>query len=82
MGVNKVGFSITDDDAVQEAAKQELIRRLFRYKCEFAMGFVDKETSQRVELLMNELGVKSDDRTVVGMAETRLLFYLLILELL
>ena len=68
MGVNKVGFSITDDDAVQEAAKQELIRRLFRYKCEFAMGFVDKETSQRVELLMNELGVKSEDRKVVGMA--------------
>ncbi len=68
MGVNKVGFSITDDDAVREAAKQELIRRLFRYKCEFAMGFVDKETSQRVELLMNELGVKSEDRKVVGMA--------------
>lgn len=68
MGVNKVGFSITDDHAVREAAKQELIRRLFRYKCEFAMGFVDKETSQRVELLMNELGVKSEDRKVVGMA--------------
>ena len=46
MGVNKVGFAITDDDAVQEASKQELIRRLLRYKCEFTMGFVDKETPQ------------------------------------
>jgi uncharacterized protein (UPF0371 family) len=68
MGVNKVGFAITDDAAVQEASKQELIRRLLRYKCEFTMGFVDKETPQRVELLMNELGVKLDDRKVVAMA--------------
>ena len=68
MGVNKVGFAIIDDDAVREAAKQELIRRLFRYKCEFAMGFSDKETTQRVELLMNELGVKLNDRKVVAMA--------------
>ena len=48
MGVNKVGFAIKDDDAVQESAKQELIRRYFRYKCEFAMGLVNKETLQRV----------------------------------
>ena len=68
MGVNKIGFAITDNNVVQEAAKQELIRRYFRYKCEFAMGFVDKETSQRVELLMNELNVKIDDRKVVAMA--------------
>ena len=70
MGVNKVGFAIIDDDAVQETAKQELIRRFFRYKCEFAMGFVEKETSQRVELLMNELGVKLSDRKVVAMARS------------
>jgi len=68
MGVNKVGFAITDDKAIQEAAKQELIRRLFRYKCEYAMGFVDKETTQKVELLMNELGVKIDARKVIALA--------------
>ena len=68
MGVNKVGFAIKDDDVVQESAKQELIRRYFRYKCEFAMGLVNKETLQRVQLLMNELGVKTDDRKVVTMA--------------
>ena len=70
MGVNKVGFAITDDDAVQEASKQELVRRFLRYKCEFTMGFVDKETPQRVELLMNELEVKLDDRKVVSMAHS------------
>ena len=41
---------------VQEAARQEVIRRYFRYPCEYAMGFADKETVERVELLMEELG--------------------------
>jgi uncharacterized protein (UPF0371 family) len=68
MGVNRVGFAITDDALVQEAAKQEFIRRYFRYNCEYAMGFVEKEAVQRVELLMNELDIKIDDRKVVAMA--------------
>ncbi len=68
MGVNRIGFAITDDDVVQEASKQELIRRFFRYNCEYAMGFTDKETAQRVELLMNELNVQTEERTVVAAA--------------
>ncbi|GAH84290.1 unnamed protein product, partial [marine sediment metagenome] len=31
MGVNKAGFAIINDDLVQQAAKQELIRRFLRY---------------------------------------------------
>jgi uncharacterized protein (UPF0371 family) len=65
MGVNKAGFSITDDEAVREAAVQEVIRRYFRYSCEYAMGLVDRETVQRIELLLDNLDVKSDDRKVV-----------------
>ena len=65
MGVNKIGFAITDDAAVREAARQELVRRYFRYSCEYAMGLAEKETVQRVELLMNELNVKQEDRKVV-----------------
>ncbi|UCC96254.1 MAG: DUF1846 domain-containing protein [Candidatus Omnitrophota bacterium] len=65
MGVNRAGFGIIRDEVVQEAAKQEVIRRYFRYTCEYAMGFVDKETVQRVELLMEELGLKSTDRMTV-----------------
>lgn len=68
MGVNRVGFAITDDAVVQEAARQELIRRYFRYQCEYAMGFAERETVQRVELLMNELNVRPEERRVVGMA--------------
>ncbi|MCX7429337.1 MAG: DUF1846 family protein, partial [Planctomycetia bacterium] len=44
MGVNRAGFAIVDDEAVREAARQEVIRRFFRYACEYAMGFADHGT--------------------------------------
>jgi uncharacterized protein (UPF0371 family) len=65
MGVNRAGFGIIDDDAVREAAIQEIIRRYFRYTCEYAVGFADKETVQRVELLIEDLNAKPEDRVVV-----------------
>ncbi|MCK5260527.1 MAG: DUF1846 family protein, partial [Candidatus Omnitrophica bacterium] len=68
MGVNRVVFGIVDDDVVREAAKQESIRRYFRYSCEYAMGLTDKETIQRAELIMEEMGVSQEDRKVVGPA--------------
>jgi len=68
MGVSRAGFGIINDDIVKEAAKQEVIRRFFRYSCEYVMGFVDKDTVQRVELLMEELKVTPEYRCVVGPA--------------
>jgi uncharacterized protein (UPF0371 family) len=68
MGVNRAGFGIVDDTTVQEAAKQEMIRRYFRYRCEYVMGFADKETMQRVELLMEDMHIKPEDRVVVDPA--------------
>ena len=68
MGVNRAGFGIVDDEAVKEASKQEIIRRYFRYSCEYAMGLVDKGTVARAELLMGEVGMKIEDRRVVGPA--------------
>jgi uncharacterized protein (UPF0371 family) len=65
MGVNRAGFGIVDDGAVKEAAIQEVIRRHFRYRCEYAIGFADKETTQRVELLLEDLEAKPEDRIVV-----------------
>jgi uncharacterized protein (UPF0371 family) len=68
MGVNRAGFGIIEDKAIQEAAKQELIRRYFRYNTEYVMGIEKKETVDRVVLLMEELGVKVTDRAVVEVA--------------
>ncbi|MFO7676216.1 MAG: DUF1846 domain-containing protein [bacterium] len=65
MGVNRAGFGIIDDEAVQEAARQEVIRRYFRYRCEHVMGFVSRETVQKSELLLRELGLAPEDRAVV-----------------
>lgn len=65
MGVNRARAGIVDEEAVAEAARQEVIRRYFRYACEYVMGFVDKDTVQRVELLMKDLNLKPEDRKVV-----------------
>ncbi len=68
MGVNRAGFAITDNAVVEEAAKQEMIRRYFRYSLEQAMGVEKKETVDRLKLLMDEAGVDIKDRKVIGPA--------------
>jgi uncharacterized protein (UPF0371 family) len=65
MGVNRAGFGIVDDGAVRDAALQELIRRFFRYQCEYAMGLSDRETVERAELIMREMKTRPEDRKVV-----------------
>jgi len=68
MGVNCAGFAIMDDDVTQEASKQELIRRYFRYRCEYAMGLTGKETLQKTELFLRDFGLEPTDRLVVNPA--------------
>ncbi len=68
MGVNRAGFAISNDDVVRASAVQEVIRRLFRYQCEFALGSVERATVERAELLVKELGARPEDRRVVGPA--------------
>jgi uncharacterized protein (UPF0371 family) len=64
MGVNRAGSGITDDAVVREAATQEVIRRFYRYSCEYAMGLEERRTVERVELLMKDLGVEPRSRSV------------------
>ncbi|HSV91619.1 MAG TPA: DUF1846 domain-containing protein [Desulfobacterales bacterium] len=68
MGVNRAGMAIVDDEVTREAARQEVIRRYFRYRCEYAMGFSDRETVQRVELFVKDFQLKPEHRKVVGPA--------------
>lgn len=68
MGVNRVGFSIIDDEVVREASLQEIIRRYFKTACDYKKGYVDYEVFERAQLLMNELGLSPEDRKVVGAA--------------
>jgi uncharacterized protein (UPF0371 family) len=68
MGVNCAGFGIVDDDCVRHASTQEVVRRYLRYGCEYVMGMCDKETLDRAESIMDQLGVKPVDRPVVSPA--------------
>ncbi len=65
MGVNRAGFGIVDDGVVRKAAEQEIVRRHFRYQCEYIMGLTDKGTVERAELIMKELSLTPEDRRVV-----------------
>jgi uncharacterized protein (UPF0371 family) len=65
MGVNRAGFAIVDDKVVRRAAEQEVIRRHFRYACEYAVGLVEQEDAERAQLIMHELGLDEEQRVVV-----------------
>jgi len=65
MGVNRAGFAIVNDEVTREAAREEIIRRFFRYRCEYAMGLADRETVQRAELLVKECSLEPEYRKVV-----------------
>ncbi|MBC8358747.1 MAG: DUF1846 domain-containing protein [Candidatus Aminicenantes bacterium] len=65
MGVNRASSGIINAKEVTEAARQEVVRRYFRYSCEYVMGFVEKDTIRRIELLIKELNVKPENRKVV-----------------
>ena len=71
MGVNMVGDCIVDDDACREASKQEIIRRYYSAACSVRQGFSDPKEMHKIELMMNSLGVSSDDRPVVAAALKR-----------
>ena len=68
MGVNRVGFGIIDDEVVREAAIQEIIRRYFKTLCDYKKGSLDKEAVSRMKMIMEELGLKGEDRKVVNVA--------------
>lgn len=68
MGVNRVGFGIIDDEIVKEAANQEVIRRYFKTACEYKKGQTEKDTFERVKLLMQQLNLKEENRLVVPIA--------------
>ena len=65
MGVNRAGFAIYDDEAVREAACQEIIRRYMSALCDYKKGRIDETSVERCKLLMDDLNLKIEDRKVV-----------------
>ncbi len=71
MGVNMAGNCIFDDDAVREAAKDEIVRRYYNALCDIRKGNSDNTAAQKIELLMNSAGISTDDRKVVAAANKK-----------
>ena len=70
MGVNMAGYCIFDDEAVSNASKQEIIRRYYTAKTEERKGTGKPETSEKIELLMEQCDIGVQDRPVVAAANT------------
>ena len=68
MGVNMAGNCITDDDACQQAARQEIVRRYYDALCERRQGRGSDCTVYKLELLMQQAGVTPGIRPVVEVA--------------
>lgn len=71
MGVNMAGFAITNDEVVQKAAKQEVIRRYYKACCDYVQGNADIATKEKIELLMGDLGITPNDRKVAVVAREK-----------
>jgi len=68
MGVNRAGFGIVDDDVCKEAACQEVIRRYMQARVDYKKGKIAAEVMERTKLIMDELGLREEDRRVVSPA--------------
>jgi len=74
MGVNMVGFCISDDEVVREASKQEIIRRYFQALCHLANGKCNDAEIKKLALLQQQVGINTAyRRTTVAARERRAL---------
>ena len=72
MGVNMVGNCILDDEAVSNAAKQEIIRRYYNAKCNIRKGNGNEVEVEKIELLMRKLSCDPvNDRPCVAAAVSK-----------
>ncbi|MCL2496396.1 MAG: DUF1846 family protein, partial [Clostridiales bacterium] len=65
---NMAGYAISDDAAVRRAAGQEIIRRYFKARCDVRQGLAEDDVPGRIEVIMQQLGLREEDRLVVAPA--------------
>ncbi len=65
MGVNMIGYCISDGEVAKEASKQEILRRYYHALCDFRKDKGTEETVQKIELVMNQAGITVADRACV-----------------
>jgi len=72
MGVNMVGFCISDDDVCREASLQEIIRRYYTAICNFADGKAREGEVSKLVLLMKKAGITTAYRRSTVAARERM----------
>ena len=60
MGVNMVGFAISDDEVCRASAKGEIVRRYFQTAEQLRRTGVGSDALAKIELLLNEAGIDKD----------------------
>lgn len=65
MGVNCIKDGIIDEEVIIEASKQEIIRRYFDVESKYKVGIASDDERDRMQLIMEELALKPEDRTAV-----------------
>ena len=68
MGVNMIKQCITDEEIVKKAAEAEIIRRYYTSLCDYKKGLCSHDSVERIELMLNKLGLSSKDRNVIEKA--------------
>ena len=71
MGVNMAGYCITDNDACCDASKQEIIRRYYTALNRLASNETDESEVYKLELLMRQAKITTEDREVTTAAKKR-----------
>ena len=65
MGVNMVGYAISDDEKISEAGKMEIVSRYYKALCEHRQGRSDDSACNKIKTIMQQLNLKLTDRQVV-----------------
>ena len=71
MGVNMVGFCISDDEVCCEASKQEIIRRYYAATNKLAEGADNEKEVSKIRLLFNQAKISTAYRRVTTAAYER-----------
>ena len=64
MGVNMVGFCITDNEAAIEASKDEIVRRYYNSLVDFRFAKESYSCVEKIQTLMSNLDISPEDRKV------------------
>ena len=71
MGVNMIGFCISDDDVCREAANNEVIRRYYTGLCNMAEGEDNEKEVNKLTLLLKQANLATEYRRVTVAAKQR-----------